>query len=301
MRYLIVGASGQIGGHLRARLEAAGHTVAGTYATVPVDGLVSLDLAHTDALRAAVADLQPEVVILAAGWTWVDGNEGDPGKAHALNCTQPAALCRMAEERGARFVVFSTDYVFDGTAERPYREDDPTAPLNVYGEAKRAMEEAVLAIGARHLILRTSTVYGPERQGKNFVYQLVRRLRGGLPFRVPNDQVATPSYAPDVADATLALLDQGAEGIWHVVGPDALARHELAAKACAVFDLDMSAVQVDPTSALKQAATRPLMAALDSSKLAAAGVRVRGVDDGLRAMKAAIEAGGWAGLEAMTA
>ncbi|MCA8920879.1 MAG: SDR family oxidoreductase [Planctomycetes bacterium] len=290
MRALVIGASGQIGGHLRAQLLARGDAVVGTYATVEQPGLVPLDLDQADAVAGLIADAAPDVVFLPAGWTWVDGNEDDRARSFRQNCEQPLFVCQQAAQVGAVFVTYSTDYVFDGAA-GPYAEDDAPAPLNVYGEAKLAAEQALLASGAECLILRTTTVYGPETQGKNFVYQLVRRLRAGQPFQIPSDQVATPSYGPDVAAATLALLDQGARGVWHVAGPDVLDRAAFARVACEVFDLDFDAIDVKTTAELAQKAARPLLAGLKTDKLRAAGISVRGVRAGLEAMRAAIEAG----------
>lgn len=289
MRALVVGASGQLGGHLLGRLRADGHLAIGTYASHAVPGLVKVELEDRAALRAALLDVRPDVVIVSAGWTWVDGCEDDPERCQRLNCDVPLDLARLAAEQGALFVVYSTDYVFDGEA-GPYREDAPVRPLSAYGRAKADMEAKVRALGDDHLILRTTTVFGPERQGKNFVYQLVQRLRAGQPFRVPTDQVASPSYGPDVAAATLALIEQGARGTWHVAGPDPLDRAAFADRVCAAFGLDPAAIERLPTAALSQKAARPLSAALDTSKLRAAGIEVRGVDAALAAMRAAIEA-----------
>jgi dTDP-4-dehydrorhamnose reductase len=294
MRILIVGASGQIGGHLRARLSEQGHTVAGTYKTVSRPGLFPLDLEDKAALSAALFDVRPDVVILPAGWTWVDGNEQDPARAQRENCDAPLELFRQVHEHGALFVTYSSDYIFDGNT-GDYAEDAPTGPLNAYGHAKLACEEGIRAIGPRHLILRTSTVYGPEHQGKNFVYQLVRRLRAGQPFVVPSDQVASPSYGPDVADATIALIDGGKTGTWHVAGPDALDRGAFAQLACEVFDLDPSGFETK-ISAEYQTTRRPLQAALNTGKLRAEGIVMKSARDGLEAMAKAIEAGGWARL-----
>jgi len=290
VRFLVIGASGQIGGHLRRQLEAEGHLVAGTYATFPRPGLVPLDVEDAEAVAAAVRDVGPDVVVLAAGWTWVDGNEDDPERSRRVNRDQPLAVCRLAREAGAVFVTYSTDYVFDGEA-GPYAEDAPTNPLSVYGRAKLEAEEAIRAETPDHLILRTTTVFGPEEQGKNFVYQLVRRLRAGQPFRVPSDQLATPSYGPDVAAATRALVEAGHRGTWHVAGPDFVGRDALARLACAEWGLDFGAVEVLETAALNQKARRPLLGGLKTERLRAAGIEVRDVESALRAMREAIEAG----------
>jgi dTDP-4-dehydrorhamnose reductase len=293
MKVLVVGASGQIGGHLLRALCAGGHDVTGTYHSQPQPGLIKLDLNDEAALCAASRRLRPDVVILSAGWTWVDGNEDDPAASQRLNCDHPLALARSCAEVGARFVTYSTDYVFDGK-QGAYREQASTGPLNVYGQSKRDLELGLAGLGGEHLVLRTSTVYGPEAQGKNFVYQLVRRVRAGQPFRVPTDQVACPSYAPDVAAATLALIGSGAGGVWHVTGPDALDRGAFARLVCAEWNLDPDAIEYLPTQELGQTVRRPLLADLDTSKLREAGHSVRGVREGLASMRREIEAGGWA-------
>ncbi|MEZ6188256.1 MAG: SDR family oxidoreductase [Planctomycetota bacterium] len=290
MRALVIGASGQIGGHLRSQLLARGDEVVGTYGSVAQPGLRALDLEDPDAACALVAEVRPDVVLLPAGWTWVDGNEDDRARSFLLNCEVPRRIAEACRDVGAVFVTYSTDYVFDGAA-GPYAEDDPVHPLNVYGEAKLQAERELQATGAECLVLRTTTVYGPETQGKNFVYQLVRRLRAGQPFKIPSDQVATPSYGPDVAAATLGLLERGARGVWHVAGPDVLDRAAFALVACDVFDLDYDAIEVKTTAELGQRAERPLLAGLKTDKLRAAGLQVRGVREGLQAMHAAIEAG----------
>lgn len=290
MRLLIVGASGQIGGHLLSQASDAGHLAVGTWNGFQRPGLVKLDLDDDAALAAAVRDVRPDAVVLSAGWTWVDGNEDDPARARRLNRDQPLALCRLARQVGARFVTYSTDYVFDGQA-GPYAEDDPTAPLSVYGRAKLEAEEAIRAETPDHLLLRTTTVFGPEAQGKNFVYQLVKRLRQGQPMQVPVDQWASPSYGPDVAAATLALIERGASGTWHVAGPDQLDRAAFARLACRVFGLDERLVEGKTTAELRQKAARPLRGGLRTDKLRAAGIALRDTAAGLAAMKAEIEAG----------
>ncbi len=291
MRGLVIGASGQIGGHLLAQLRAGGHLAVGTYATSPAEGLVQLALDDDAALAAALADVRPEVVLLPAGWTWVDGNEDDPARSRRENCELPLRLARRCRDSGALFVTYSTDYVFDGEG-GPYAEDDAPRPLSVYGRAKLEAEEGLRAEVPEHLVLRTTTVFGPERQGKNFVYQLLKRAAKGERMVVPSDQWATPSYGPDVAAATLALIEQGARGTWNVSGPDFMDRVALARLACRVFGFDADAVvQPKTTAELKQKAARPLRGGLRIDKLRAAGFAPRSTEAALHAMKVEVEAG----------
>jgi dTDP-4-dehydrorhamnose reductase len=290
MRALVIGASGQIGGHLLTRLRSQGHAVSGTYASSPQPGLSKLDIQDEAAVRAAMADVAPDVVFLPAGWTWVDGNEDDPAKAARLNRDEPLAVACAARDAGALFVTWSTDYVFDGT-DGPNAEDDPPHPLNVYGRAKLEGEVAIRAAVPEHLILRTTTVYGPEAQGKNFVYQVLRRVSKGERMVAPDDQLATPSYGPDVADAALELVSQGARGTWHVAGPELLDRAAFARLACEVWGKEPSLIDGKPTSTMTQKAVRPLRGGLRIDKLLAAGITMRGPRAGLVAMKAALAVG----------
>lgn len=291
MRALVVGASGQLGGHLLAQLRSRGHAAVGTYSSFPVDGLVGLSLEDEPAVSALLAEVAPEIVLLAAGWTWVDANEDDPARAQRTNCEEPLALARRCRAIGARFVTFSTDYVFDG-ADGPYAETDTPRPLSVYGRAKLAAEQAILGEMPEPLVVRTTTVFGPERQGKNFVYQIVGKVARGERVVVASDQWSTPSYGPDVADATLALVDRHASGVWHVSGPDLLDRVALGRLACRTFGLDESLVEGRPTAELDQKAVRPRKGGLSTAKLRAAGITLRSVEEALFDMKAEIAAGG---------
>lgn len=294
MRALVIGASGQIGGHLLEQLRAGGHLALGTYAASEAPGLVKLDISDDDAVAAALGDVRPDVVFLPAGWTWVDGNEDDPARSRLLNRDQPLAVARRCRDAGALFVSYSTDYVFDGAA-GPYAEEDAPRPLSVYGQAKLEAEELLRAEVPEHLTLRTTTVFGPERQGKNFVYQVLRKVGKGERMAAPDDQWATPTYGPDVARATLELVEQGARGVWHVCGPDLLDRAAFARLACRVFDLDPSRIDARSTADLKQKAPRPLKGGLLTDKLRAAGISpLRGAEAALRAMKVELATGRWA-------
>jgi dTDP-4-dehydrorhamnose reductase len=267
MRALVVGGSGQIGGWLLRTLAERGHEAIGTYCTVPHDGLVALDASRMDESARWVGERRPDIVFYPAGFTWVDGCERDPARASAANLDQPLNLARAAGDVGARFVYFSTDYVFDGHA-GPYDERSPTHPLSVYGRAKLDAERALAdAIGDRALIVRTSWVFGPERQGKNFAYQLVRAIRAGKLVDCPSDQVSSPSYGPDVARAVVGLFEEDISGLIHVTGPEVMGRLEFAHAIATAFGLDGSKIVAKTTAELGQGAPRPLKGGLLTPRL----------------------------------
>jgi dTDP-4-dehydrorhamnose reductase len=270
MRAAVVGGSGQIGGWLLRVLSRRGHDGVGTYASVAYPGLAHLDAADLARAASWVRGQRPDVVFYPAGFTWVDGCERDPAKARAANLDQPLNLARASAEVGARFVYFSTDYVFDGR-NGPYTEASPTNPLSAYGRAKRDAELALAdALGDRVLTVRTSWVFGPERQGKNFAYQVVRSLAAGKPLVCPSDQVSSPGYAPDVAAAVVALVEQERSGLVHVVGPEVLGRVTFARSIAGAFGLDPSLITPKPTAEIAPAgasAPRPLNGGLLTPRL----------------------------------
>ncbi|WZO98212.1 SDR family oxidoreductase [Isosphaeraceae bacterium EP7] len=296
MKALVIGGSGQIGGWLLNSLAARGHEARGTYATVPTAGMDRLDAAELDAASAYVRSQRPDVVFYPAGFTWVDGCERDPERARAANLDQPLNLARAVADIGGRFVGFSTDYVFDGVA-GPYDEQSPTNPLSVYGQAKLDAEAALAeALGDRQLTVRTSWVFGPERQGKNFSYQLVRALRAGKTLPCPSDQVSSPSYAPDVAAAVVGLAESGESGLIHVVGPEVMGRVEFARSIAVAFGLDESAIEGKTTAELGQGAPRPLSGGLRTPRLDAWKTgAMRPLGECLADFRARLAAGeGWA-------
>lgn len=267
MRAVIIGGSGQIGGWLLRHLAERGHEAIGTYATVPTPGLIPLDAADLSAAAAWLRSQSPDLVFYPAGFTWVDGCERDPDKARSANLDQPLNLARASAELGARFVYFSTDYVFDGVS-GPYPETAPTRPLSVYGQAKRDAEETLeRELGDLQLTVRTSWVFGPERQGKNFAYQLIRTLSAGKPLVCPSDQVSSPSYGPDVARAVVELVEDRQSGLIHVVGPEVLDRVRFARAIATAFGLDPGLIEGKTTEELGQGAPRPLQGGLLTPRL----------------------------------
>jgi dTDP-4-dehydrorhamnose reductase len=295
MRALVIGASGQVGAALLRALRARGHGAVGTWAHHAYPGLVPLDFTDTGAVERLIADTRPDWVLCPAALSHVDYCEEHPDEAIAANVHAPLAAAKAAARAGAGFVYYSSDYVFDGVG-GPYAEDAPPRPLGVYGRSKAEGEQAVLGALERALVVRTSVVYGPERQEKNFVYQLIRACRAGQAFRPAVDQRASPSYNEDVAAATVECCEREQRGIWHLAGADVLDRMAFARLVCRVFDLDGSRLTPATTAQLGQKAARPLDGGLVIAK-ARAHLRtpLRGAEAGLRAMRAALAAGAPAG------
>jgi dTDP-4-dehydrorhamnose reductase len=289
MRALVIGASGQVGAALCARLRERGHDVVGTHRGAPRPDTRPLDLTDATATRRLLAEVRPDWVFCPAGLAHVDHCEDHPDEAFAVNRDAPAAAARLAADLGAGFVYYSTEYVFDGTR-GPCAEDDPVNPLSVYGRSKLEGERAVVAACPRALVIRTTVVYGPEPQGKNFVYQLLRRGRAGEPMQAPADQRSSPTYNRDLAAASVELVEREMAGVFHVAGPDVMDRHAFARIVCEVFGLDAGRLAAVTTAALKQRAPRPLDAGLRIDRARAVlATRLRGVREGLAAMRAELE------------
>ena len=290
MRALVIGASGQVGAALLHVLRERGHEARGTHGRNAAPGLAPLDLTDHAALARAIAEARPDWVFCPAGLSHVDYCEDHPDLALAINRDGPAAAARACEAAGAGFVYYSSDYVFDGVA-GPFGEDDTPRPLCVYGRSKHEGEEAVRAACRRAVVIRTSVVYGPETQGKNFVYQLIRACRAGQAFRPAVDQRASPSYNPDVAAASVELAERGLTGLWHVAGPETIDRWAFTLLIGREFGLDTSRLSPVKTSELKQRAVRPLDGGLRVTKAQAAlATRLRPPAEGLAAMHEALGA-----------
>jgi dTDP-4-dehydrorhamnose reductase len=291
MRALVIGASGQVGAALLRVLRARAHDAVGTWAHREYPGLVPLDFTSAPAVERLVAETRPDWVLCPAALSHVDYCEEHPDEAFAANLHAPLAAAKIAAGAGAGFVYYSSDYVFDGVG-GPYAEEAPPRPLGVYGRSKAEGEQAVLGALERALVVRTSVVYGPERQEKNFVYQLIRACRGGQGFRPAVDQRATPSYNEDVAAATVECCEREERGIWHLARADTMARMAFARLVCRIFDLDASRLTPATTAELRQKAARPLDGGLATAKARARlQTRLRGAEDGLRAMRAALAQG----------
>ncbi len=291
MRALVIGASGQVGAALLDALRARGHEATGTYARHPVEGCWPLDITDDRAVEHAVFFVKPDWILCPAGLTHVDYCEEHPDEARAINRDGPLLAARMGQRLGAGFVYYSTEYVFDGKA-GPYAEDDPAHPISEYGRSKWEGERAILAALPRAVVVRTTVVYGPDRQEKNFVYQLIRNCRSGQGIRIPADQISSPTYNADLAAASVECCERDLTGVYHLAGDGVLDRHAFALLACRVFDLDPSRLAAVTTAELGQKAPRPLKAGLSIARARAAlRTPLRGPEAGLRAMRQALDGG----------
>jgi dTDP-4-dehydrorhamnose reductase len=219
MKILLLGGSGQVGYELQRSLAPLGElTVTTRTGELPRGGACEvLDLYAPDTFASLVDRVAPDVVVNAAAYTAVDRAEDEPELAFLANAEAPYELARLCAERGACLLHYSTDYVFDGNAITPYREDDPTGPLGVYGASKLEGERCIQASGAKHLILRTAWVYATR--GSNFLRTMLRLGAEREELRVVADQHGCPTPAWMIADVTARILQDGVKqsGVRHLV------------------------------------------------------------------------------------
>jgi dTDP-4-dehydrorhamnose reductase len=270
MKLLLLGGNGQVGRELRRSLAPLGTLEIGT--RDGRDGDLLADFDAPAALLKHIVDSVPDVVVNAAAYTAVDQAEADIDAAFHINAEVPGEIARACAEVGALLLHYSTDYVFDGSATQPYREDDPTAPLGVYGSSKLAGEEAIRASGARHAILRTAWVYAAH--GRNFLRTMLRLAGERDELRVVADQGGAPTPAAWIADTTAAMLRQGidASGTWHIVADGQTSWHGFASaimhEAVAAGLLARVPIVLPiATAVYPTPARRPAYSVLDTAKL----------------------------------
>jgi dTDP-4-dehydrorhamnose reductase len=268
-RPVVLGGSGLVGGSFMRALAARGVAARGTFLTRAEPGLDPLDLAGDTG--GYLDRTQPTLVILASALTHVDYCERHPEETQARNVAALEPIVAWCAARGAPLLFFSTDYVFDGEA-GPYAEDAAPRPLSVYGRSKLEGERRVATL-ERHAVLRITNVFDAGWDRKNFLHRCVEHLRDGTPLIVPEDQHATPTFAPWLAAHTLDLIERGIllapEGprVLHVACDDLVSRLEFARRVAALLGADASRIEGRPTAALNQAARRPLRGGLRNDLL----------------------------------
>ncbi len=282
MKILLLGKNGQVGWELQRSLAPLGtvlaldrnsHSHSHTEDTADFFG----DLSQPERLAQTVRTFQPDVIVNAAAHTAVDKAESEPELARTLNALAPAALAQAAADVGAWLVHYSSDYVFNGAGDRPWQEGDATGPLSVYGHTKLEGEQAILASGCRHLILRTSWVYAAR--GGNFAKTMLRLAAERERLTVIDDQWGAPTGADLIADVSAiairsALQQPDLSGVYHLVASGETTWHGYASHVVAQarhlqpdIGLKVSEIAPVPTSAFPTPAQRPLNSRLNTRKL----------------------------------
>jgi dTDP-4-dehydrorhamnose reductase len=268
MKILLTGATGQVGFELERSLQGLGQVVA-------VDR-ARMDLADLDQVRSVIRAVRPNLIVNPAAYTAVDKAESEPALARRINAEAPCVMAEEARALGAAMVHYSTDYVFDGTKAGAWREDDATAPINVYGQTKLEGEQAIAAAGIDHLILRTSWVYG--MRGKNFLLTMLRLGKEREELRVVSDQFGAPTWSRTIADTTTLLLAQaraGGPGWWAEHGGTYHLSSQGRTSWCGFTEAIVAAAGLDckvlpiGSADYPVPARRPANSVLDSAKLRA--------------------------------
>jgi dTDP-4-dehydrorhamnose reductase len=268
MKVLVVGHHGMLGADMMRAAAAAGHEVRGS-------DFPEIDITEVESIRRCFAAAGPQAVINCSAYTAVDACETNREQAFAVNADGACLLARCAEEYNATFVHFSTDYVFDGTASRPYVETDPTNPMSVYGKSKLAGEILVQKNSSRAFIFRIAWLYGAG--GNNFVKTIrtiaAKNAAAGVPLRVVNDQIGTPTSTVDVCRQTLRMVETDHYGIYHSTSEG----------KCSWFDFALEIVRASGIPALvlpcstvefPRPAPRPMNSVLENSRLKEFGMNI---------------------------
>jgi dTDP-4-dehydrorhamnose reductase len=265
----VIGSAGQLGVELVRELKQRG------YETIGWDR-GQLDITDNERVENVLAPWDPQIVFNAAAYNQVDVAESEPHASFQVNALAVRNLALACRQLDAQLIHFSTDYVFDGTAGRPYTENDPTHPLGAYGVSKLAGELYAHAYLDAPLIVRTSGVFGPGGLATargNFVEVMLRLARSGQPIRVVEDHVASPTYAPLLAARTIDLVEKGQTGTFHVGGGTPISWYHYAQT---IFEVAPPAhpVELHATSEreYRTAARRPKFSALSNSKMESVGL-----------------------------
>ena len=276
MKLLQLGKNGQVGWELQRALAPLGEVVGLDFDSLPV----AADFSRPESLRALVREVRPDIIVNAAAHTAVDKAESEPDLARALNASAPGVLAEEAAAGGAWLLHYSTDYIFDGSGRQPRSEDAPTGPLSVYGRTKLEGEQAIRASGCKHLILRTSCVYGAR--GGNFAKTMLKLAAERDKLSVIDDQIGAPTGADLLADLSAHMLRAALQapalaGTYHAVAAGETSWHGYAryviewARGHGVpIKVAPDAVLPVPTTAYPTPAKRPLNSRLSTDKLRSA-------------------------------
>jgi dTDP-4-dehydrorhamnose reductase len=272
MKILLLGKNGQVGWELQRALAPLGELIA---LDRQGESGLSGDLSNLAKLEQSILSIKPDIIVNAAAYTAVDKAESDTELADVINHKAPALLAKLANKFGALLVHYSTDYVFNGSGEKPWAEDDQTAPLSIYGQTKLDGELAIQQSGCKHLIFRTSWVYAAK--GNNFAKTMLRLASDRDELNVISDQIGAPTSAELIADISAHAIMQTRQetainGLFHLAASGEASWHEYAIYAIEVARNQGASLQVKrineiPTSEYPTPAARPLNSRLNCCKL----------------------------------
>ena len=273
MKILLFGKSGQVGWELQRSLAPLGELIVLDAGSQDLCG----DFTDLDGIARTVRAVAPDVIVNAAAHTAVDKAESEPELVHTINALAPAVLAQEAQHGNAWLIHYSTDYVFDGSGDQPWRETDSTGPLSVYGATKLEGEQLILQSGCKHLIFRTSWVYGTR--GGNFAKTMLRLAQERDSLTVIDDQIGAPTGADLLADVTAHAIRTAHQrpelsGLYHLVAAGETSWHgyasfviDFARRAGMPLKVAPDAIKAVPTSAFPTPAKRPHNSRLDTAKL----------------------------------
>jgi dTDP-4-dehydrorhamnose reductase len=289
MKYLILGANGLIGQQFVKLCENEGIDYIGTRYSRATGAMRSVNFQEPKLLLAFLDEVSPTVVVncvnLAGGVNFCEEN---PELARTLHVEAVQVLADWCAQRDAVFVFFSSDYVFDGK-NPPYKEDDETGPLNLYGKLKLESEIYIQKKLKRYIIARTTNVFGwdPDTPTPNFLMYLYQTLREGKPFKVPSFLYGNPTLAEDLVKAVQELIEKEYFGLYHIVGSGYINRCDWAMKFCEMAGLDKEKIVEVKEPPANMAPQRPLLSHLDTERVSKLiKTKLHGVDDGLRMLVA---------------
>jgi dTDP-4-dehydrorhamnose reductase len=276
MKVAVIGANGQLGTDLCRTLRGTGDSV------VPLTR-ADVDVANFVQVERVLSQIQPDVVISTAAFHKVEVCESEPAQSFEVNAIGPRNLGLICRRLNAIVVHFSTDYVFDGDARQPYSESDAPHPLNVYGVSKLAGEGMVSLTWDRNFVIRTCGLYGvagSSGKGGNFVETMLKKAGEPAPLRVVNDQVLTPTFTGDLAQAVTELIRTEAFGLYHISAEGQCSWYDFARKIFEIENLsaDLKAVS---SSEFPSPVRRPAYSVLSKQKLNMVGVKMPQWEDGL--------------------
>ncbi len=258
MKYLITGANGQLATEFRKSFEA------NTSIEVLALSKDKLDITDVKSLEDVILNFKPNIIINCAAYNDVDGAESERDIAFKINCEGPGFLAKFAYKIGALLVHYSTDYVFDGTKEDFYTEEDEPNPLSVYGKSKLEGEKAIISETDNYLIFRVSWVFGEGRQ--NFFYKLSQWMQKNRVIKIVSDQVSIPCYSEDIVKVTRRAIDKGLKGLFHLTNSGYASRYEVARFYVDISGKDNLILPV-ATSYFKTPAQRPYFSALSNKRI----------------------------------